>query len=125
MTRDRHPDKFADHEAVFVDIATHGDPKDLRVEVSEWEQDINYDEAVTNAEYDAWGRELFFNQSYGGRWNMQAEFGVADGQFFFSPALWRGRWAEERGPETPHLCNCQAALTVSVVWCWFQAVSSL
>ncbi|MCL1586789.1 MAG: HNH endonuclease [Actinomycetia bacterium] len=79
MTRDRHPDKFADHEAMFVDIAMHGNPKDLRIEVSEWEQDINYDEALGSAEYDTWGREVFFNQTYGGRWNMQAEFGVADG----------------------------------------------
>jgi len=79
MARDRHPDEFADHEQVFVDIATRGDTKDLRVAVSEWEQAIDYDEAVRDAEYDAWGREVFFNQSYGGRWDMQASFGVADG----------------------------------------------
>jgi hypothetical protein len=79
ITRDRYPDNFADHEAEFVGIATHGAPKDLRVEVSEWEQDINYDDALENAEYDTWGRELFFNQTYRGRWDMQAEFGVADG----------------------------------------------
>jgi len=79
MTRDRYPDEFADHEAAFIDIAVHGDTKDLRVGVSEWEQDINYDKALADVEYDAWGRELFFNQSYGGRWDMHAQFGVADG----------------------------------------------
>ena len=55
MTRDRHPNNFLDHETEFVDIATHGAPKDLRVEVSEWEQDIDYNEALENVEYDTRG----------------------------------------------------------------------
>ena len=79
MTRDRHPQEFTDHEATFVNVATNGDSKDLRVAVSEWEQDVNYNEAVADAQYDAWGREVFFNQSYQGRWDMHATFGVADG----------------------------------------------
>jgi hypothetical protein len=96
MTRDRHPDNFSDHEAAFVDIATHGTPKDLRVEVSEWEQDIDYNEALANAEYDAWGRELYFNQTYRGRWDMHAEFGVADGHVIVLPQLVVGGDVEER-----------------------------
>jgi hypothetical protein len=79
MTRDRHPDEFSDYEAAFLDIAAHGNTKNLRVAVSEWEQGIDYDEALADVEYDGWGRELFFNQSYDGRWDMHAEFGVADG----------------------------------------------
>jgi len=79
MTRDRHPDEFVDAEDTFIAVATSGDPRDLRIMVSEWEQAIDYDEAVADAEYDAWGRELFFNQAYQGRWEMHATFGVADG----------------------------------------------
>ena len=79
MTRDRHPDEFADHEEVFADIASHLDAGDLRVAVSRWQQDVDYDEAVRDTEYDAWGREVFFNQSYNGRWDLSGEFGVADG----------------------------------------------
>ena len=79
MTRDRHPEEFTDHEQVFTQAAVSLDPGDLRVVVSEWEQDINYDEALADAEYDTWGREVFFNQSYSGRWNLSGEFGVADG----------------------------------------------
>ena len=79
MTRDRHSDEFTDQEAVFADTAAHLDIKDLRVAVSQWEQDIDYDKKLADAEYDARGREVFFNQSYGGRWDLHATFGVADG----------------------------------------------
>ena len=79
MSRDRHPDEFASHEDVFAEAAARLDPGDLRGAVSRWEQDIDYDEALRDAEYDAWGREVFFNQSYNGRWDLHATFGVADG----------------------------------------------
>jgi hypothetical protein len=79
MIRDRHPDEFSDHEDTFADIATHLDTKELRSVVTRWEQDVDYDAARADAEYDAWGREVFFNQAYGGRWDMHAQFGVADG----------------------------------------------
>jgi hypothetical protein len=79
-TRDRHPDEFSVHESVFADTAVRLDPSDLRVAVSEWEQDIDFKEALADVEYDTWGRELFFNQSYGGRWDIHGTFGVADGQ---------------------------------------------
>jgi len=78
MTRDRHPDAFVDHEEVFIAIATDGDTRDLRVAISEWEQVVNFEKALEDAEYDKWGRELFFNESYGGRWTLHGEFGVAD-----------------------------------------------
>jgi len=79
MIRDRHPDEFLHHEQVFTNIATRLDAKDLRVAVSRWEQDINYDKALADVEYDTRWRELFFNQTYDGRWDMHATFGVTDG----------------------------------------------
>ncbi|MEN8237888.1 MAG: DUF222 domain-containing protein [Actinomycetota bacterium] len=79
MTRDRHPDEFADQGTALLDIAVHGDTKDLRVAVSQWEQEVDYDTALADAQHDAKTRELFFNQSYRGRWDMHASFGVADG----------------------------------------------
>ena len=53
------------------------------------------EKAVADAEYDTRGRELYFNQTYGGRWDMQAEFGVADGQVIVLPQLVGGD-VEER-----------------------------
>ncbi|MEN8237603.1 MAG: DUF222 domain-containing protein [Actinomycetota bacterium] len=77
--RDRHPDAFVDHEAVFADVATYLNPRDLRIAVQHWDQQVDYDAALEDVEHDAHRRELFFNQSYKGRWDMAGRFGVADG----------------------------------------------
>jgi hypothetical protein len=78
-TRDRHPDDFEGHETIFTDIATHLDPRNLRIAVSRWEQDVDFEKALADTEHDTNTRELFFNQSYRGRWDMQGTFGVGDG----------------------------------------------
>ncbi len=77
--RDRHPDEFVDHEAVFADVATYLSVRDLKRAVSHWEQQVDYDEALTGVEDDGHRRELFFNQTYLGRWDMRGNFGVAAG----------------------------------------------
>ena len=78
-TRDRHPEEFAIHEESFTDMAKHLDPADLRGAVSEWEQDVDFEEALADAQHDADNRELFFNQSYRGEWDIHGRFGAADG----------------------------------------------
>ncbi len=79
QARDRHPDEFADHEVLFADIATRLSVRDVKRAVSHWEQQVAYDEALTGVEDDTQVRELFFNQTYLGRWDMQGRFGVASG----------------------------------------------
>ena len=80
MARDRHPDEFVHHEEIFADAATYLNAKDLRIAVEHWNQALDFDAALNDAEDDASRRELFFNQSYQGKWDMQGRFGVADGQ---------------------------------------------
>jgi hypothetical protein len=77
---DRHPDQFIDHEEIFADVATYLNARDMRIAVEHWDQAVDFDTALNDAEYDASRRELFFNQSYQGKWDMQGRFGVADGQ---------------------------------------------
>jgi hypothetical protein len=77
--RDRHPEAFIDHEPIFADAATYLNARDLRIAVAHWDQQVDYEDALGEVEDDAARRELFFNQSYQGSWDMQARFGVIDG----------------------------------------------
>ena len=77
--RDRHPDEFVDHEPIFADAATYLNARDLRIAVEHWNQQVDFEGALDEVEDDASRRELFFNQSYQGKWDMQGAFGVTDG----------------------------------------------
>ena len=77
--RDRHPDEFAKHETVFGDIASYLNARDLRIAVAHWDQQVDFEGALDDVETDTETRELFFNQAYQGKWDMQGRFGVADG----------------------------------------------
>jgi hypothetical protein len=79
QARDRHPDEFVEHEPIFADAATYLDARELRIAVAHWDQQVDFEGALDDAEFDADRRELYFNQSYQGRWDAQGRFGVADG----------------------------------------------
>ena len=77
--RDRHPEAFAHHESVFADVATYLDARDLRIAVAHWDQAVDYETNLDDTASEADTKELFFNQSYQGKWDMQGRFGTADG----------------------------------------------
>ena len=77
--RDRHPEAFTHHEKVFAGVATYLNARDLRIAVAHWDQAVDFEMNLNDAEADADTKELFFNQSYQGKWDMQGRFGTADG----------------------------------------------
>jgi hypothetical protein len=79
QARDRHPEAFSGHEPIFADAATYLDARDLRIAVAHWDQQVDFEGALDDVHGDAARRELFFNQSYQGKWDMQGRFGAADG----------------------------------------------
>ncbi len=79
QAHDRHPDEFADHEEIFAEIATYLTVRELKRAVSHWEQQVDFDQALAGVGDDAASREMFFNQTYQGRWDMVGRFGVAAG----------------------------------------------
>ena len=79
QARDRHPDEFPSHEAIFADAATYLNARDLRIAVAHWDQQVDFEGALDEVRDDADTRELFFNQSYQGKWDIQGRFGVTDG----------------------------------------------
>jgi len=68
QARDKHPDEFADHEAVFADIAAYLNPRELRRAVSLWEQQVDYPSALRDTGSARERRRFYFNQSYEGMW---------------------------------------------------------
>jgi len=89
--RDRHPDEFLDHEAVLADAATYLNARELRIAVAHWDQQVDFDSALGEARDDASSTELFFNQSYQGKWDMQGRFGATDGHVIVLPRSVGGR----------------------------------
>ena len=67
-TRDNHPEKFAEDEAMFADISTYLNPGDMRTAVSYWVQAIDYPSALDDVESLKQGRRFYFNKSYRGMW---------------------------------------------------------
>ncbi|MDK1019753.1 MAG: DUF222 domain-containing protein [Actinomycetota bacterium] len=48
QARDRHPDEFTHHEAVFADTASYLTPTDLRRAINYWEQQVDYPRALAD-----------------------------------------------------------------------------
>jgi hypothetical protein len=76
---DRHPDEFLSHEAIFADAGTYLDARDLRIAVEHWDQQVDFEGTLDEVQDDASRRELFFNQAYQGKWDLQGRFGATDG----------------------------------------------
>jgi hypothetical protein len=68
QVRDKHPEEFTDHEAVFAEIATYLDPRELRQAVSLWEQQVDYPTALEDSGSARERRRFYYNQSYEGMW---------------------------------------------------------
>ena len=77
--RDTHPDEFIEHEAVFADIATYLDGRDLRRAVSHWEQQVDFPSALADTESARRSRRFYFNQSYRGMWNATGDLDPESG----------------------------------------------
>jgi len=72
--RDRHPEAFPLHEEVFAESATYLCVKDLRRAIGHWEQQVNYDQALTDTIKRDRVRGFYHNQTYEGLWATQATF---------------------------------------------------
>ena len=79
QAHDRHVDAFAVHEPVFGDVATWLSVGDLRKAISHWDQQVDYEVALEDTQGAEERAELFFTQTYLGRWDISGRFGVADG----------------------------------------------
>jgi hypothetical protein len=66
QARNRHKPEFALQEGVFGDIATYLSVRDLKRAVGYWEQQINYDEALTNVEHHDRLRSLYLAEMLDG-----------------------------------------------------------
>ncbi len=79
MARDKHPDEFADHEAVFADIATYLDTGELRRAISHWEQQVAYPSALADAEHARALRRFYLHPTYGGMWSASGDLDPESG----------------------------------------------
>jgi hypothetical protein len=79
QARDRHIEAFALHEGVFGNAATWLTVSDLRRAISHWDQQVDFELTLEDIEDAEEQREMFFAQTYLGRWDMKGRFGVADG----------------------------------------------
>jgi len=66
QARDRHSDAFVEHEEVFGDISTYLSVGDMRRAISHWEQQVNYPEALADAERAESQRAVYLSQSIDG-----------------------------------------------------------
>jgi hypothetical protein len=76
---DIHPDEFADREAVFADIATYLDTRDLRRAVSLWEQQVDFPAALEDVAAAHARRRVYFNQTYEGMWATSGDIDPESG----------------------------------------------
>ena len=79
QAHDRHVEAFGFHEAIFGDVATWLSVGDLRKAISHWDQQVDYGSALEDTQDAEERAELFFTQTYLGRWDISGRFGVADG----------------------------------------------
>ncbi len=66
QARDKNPDAFVLHEAVFANVATYLTPRDLRRTVSHWEQQVHYQRALKDVHNVDRLRSLHLAQTYQG-----------------------------------------------------------
>ncbi len=64
--RDKHRDEFVDHQEVFADVATYLSVTDMRRAINHWEQQINYPNALQDAEHVEKLRSLYMAQTIDG-----------------------------------------------------------
>jgi hypothetical protein len=74
QARNRHPIEFPRHEAVFADTATYLSTRDLKRAVGHWEQQVNYDQALTDATALDSQRGLYHSQTFDGLWATKGTF---------------------------------------------------
>ncbi|MEA3502851.1 MAG: DUF222 domain-containing protein, partial [Actinomycetota bacterium] len=77
--RDKHPDEFAHHEAVFAEIATYLDTRELRRAISHWEQQVDYPTALADTATARELRRFYFHQSYEGMWATSGDIDPESG----------------------------------------------
>jgi hypothetical protein len=85
-TRDVHPEKFAEDEAMSTDISTYLNPGDLRRAVSYWVQQVDYPSALDDVESARRSRHFSFNKSYRGMWAATGDLDPESGHII-SPAM--------------------------------------
>jgi hypothetical protein len=79
MARDKHPNEFVEHEAVFAEVATYLDTRDLRRAISHWEQQVDYPSALIDAEKARERRRFYFHRSYEGMWSASGDLDPESG----------------------------------------------
>jgi hypothetical protein len=79
QARDRYPDEFTLHEGVFADTATYLTVKDLRRAIGHWEQQVNYDQALTDIKKLDQLRSFHHSQTYEGLWATKGTFSPEGG----------------------------------------------
>jgi hypothetical protein len=76
----RHPEAFDLHELVFADIASYLKPRDLRLAIHHWEQQVAYPDAVAEIAARRRRRRLSINQTFDGMWSVTGELDPETGE---------------------------------------------
>ena len=79
FARDKHPEEFVEHEAVFAEAATYLDTAELRRAISYWEQQVDYPSAFAETEKVRERRRFFFHKSYQGMWSASGDLDPESG----------------------------------------------
>ena len=79
LARRRHPDEFANHEAVFADIATYLDIAELRQAIGYWEQQIDFPSAVARTRSQRRRRRFSICKTFDGMWSVSGELDPESG----------------------------------------------
>jgi uncharacterized small protein (DUF1192 family) len=79
LARNRHPDRFGDHEEVFAEIATYLTTKELRQAIEHWEQQVDFPSAIERVRDQRRRRRLSLSQTWEGMWHLTAELDAETG----------------------------------------------
>jgi Domain of unknown function (DUF222) len=66
----QHPEDFPLHEPVFADIASHLGPKDLRIALEHWKQQVEHHDGASEAAERRSRRRLSISQTFEGMWHQ-------------------------------------------------------